>query len=323
MTLLDRCWYEGRCVLVTGGAGFIGSHLAEALVDAGARVRILDSLADGTLDNLERYRAAVTFLKGDVLDQEMVAMALRNADIVFHLAANASVPRSVQDPDYDWRCNACGTQTLLSAMRFASISNCVVASSGAVYGQPSRFPIQENDCLFPISPYGASKAAVEALCHAFHASYGLPIQIARIFNTYGPRQPRFVMYDFYRKLRADPTHLEILGDGSQVRDYCFVEDTVDALLALGRIADTPCTSYNVSTGCSHSVTEVAEVLSAAMGLRDVRWSFTGRSWAGDAKRWEVSIDRLRETTGFEPQFDLPSGVARFVQWFDQHPERWA
>lgn len=313
--------YSNRNILVTGGAGFIGSHLVDALVRLGASVRVFDNLADGTLENLIKASTNIEFVEGDLLDIGKVKSAANDVDFVFHLAANASVPRSVQDPHHDFHCNAVGTLNLLQALRASSVKMCVVASSGAVYGQPSRFPITEEHPLQPISPYGASKVAVEALCEAFHASFGIPITIGRIFNTYGPRQPRFVMYDFYRKLRVDPTRLEILGNGTQVRDYCFVDDTVNALMLLGLLDDGSCDIYNISSGHSYTVVEVAHVLISIMELEHVQINFTGSSWAGDANHWEVSIDKLMECAGYEPQHNLTSGLTRFVEWFDRHPER--
>ena len=314
-------WYRGRKVLVTGGAGFIGSHLVNALVMQGAKVSVLDNLAHGCLDNLSDTRAAVVLYCNDLSDGDALQTAMRDTEIVFHLAANASVPRSVQQPTYDFRCNALGTLNLLDVARTTKPARCVVASSAAVYGQPSSFPIVEDSPLQPISPYGASKLSTEGLCCAFHASYDLPLTIARIFNTYGPRQPRFVMYDMYRKLRADPSRLEILGDGKQVRDYCFVADTVDALLRLGTLDAANCTAYNIASGCSHTVLDVASLLCELMGLTDVQQSFTGHSWPGDARRWEVSIAKLRQATGYQPCYDLKSGLECFVAWFNAHPER--
>ena len=314
-------WYRGRSVLVTGGAGFIGSHLVDALVAAGAQVRVLDNLSDGRLDNLAEAQGSFSLYRNDVLDTDAVLAAMQGTEVVFHLAANASVPRSVQQPAHDFRSNALGTLQVLHAARAAKPARCIVASSAAVYGQPGHFPICEDDALCPISPYGASKMSAEAICQAFHACYDVPVTIARIFNTYGPRQPRFVMYDFYRKLRANAKQLEILGDGSQVRDYCFVSDTVDALLRLGALGVPDCAAYNVASGCSYAVTDVARLLCAVMGLTDVKLIFTGDSWPGDAMRWEVSIARLRDATGYQPKYDLRGGLECFVDWFDAHPER--
>ena len=313
--------YTGKKILITGGAGFIGSHLVDRLVKSGAVVRVFDNLSDGTIENLSDSAGQIELIQADLLDSDMLATALDGIDMVFHLAANASVPRSVNDPIHDFQCNAQGTLNLLNALRGANVERCLVASSGAVYGQPMHFPIKEEDALQPISPYGATKMSVEALSHAFHASYKLPVRIARLFNTYGPRQPRFVMYDLYRKLRADPSRLEIFGNGQQVRDYCYVSDTVDGLLCLAQIEEENCRAYNVSSGQSYTVLEVAHTLIRILGLSDVDIHFTGSSWAGDAQRWEVSIDRLVTCTGYTPQCDLVQGLTYFVEWFDAHPER--
>jgi UDP-glucose 4-epimerase len=317
---METSFYRGKKVLVTGGAGFIGSHLVERLVAAGAQVRVLDNLAQGREDNL--VLSEIDFRRVDMTNAESVKSAVKGSELVFHLAANASVPRSVEDPTMDFSSNCLGTLNLFEALRKATVEACVVASSGAVYGQPVRFPIQETDELLPISPYGASKLGAEALCRAFRASYGLPAVIARIFNCYGPRQPRFVMFDFYRKLKRDPSRLEILGNGSQIRDFCYVADTVEALLRLGQTHSARGEAYNISSGTSYTVVQIAEIMARLLGSPDVQLQFTNQSWAGDAQRWEVSIAKLQKTTGFVPQYDLRKGLESFVAWFDAHPERW-
>jgi UDP-glucose 4-epimerase len=321
--MTELSFYRGKQVLVTGGAGFIGSHLVERLVSAEANVRVADNLAQGRMDNLGSVLSNIDFRKVDVTDTKALPDILAGNEIVFHLAANASVPRSVEDPHFDFSSNCVGTLNLLDALRKKGVQRCVLASSGAVYGQPTQFPIRETDPLQPISPYGASKMGAEALCRAFHASYGLPVVIARIFNCFGPRQPRFVMYDFYRKLKRDPSRLEILGNGSQIRDFCFVGDTVDALLRLGQAGGGTAEAFNISSGSSYSVVQIARQLSEIMGLPGVKLDFTNQSWAGDAQRWEVSIEKLRAATGFTPYASLKSGLKTFVQWFDEHPDRWA
>jgi UDP-glucose 4-epimerase len=314
-------FYRNKRVLVTGGAGFIGSHLADALVAAGARVLVIDDLSAGRMDNLEDCIAKIEFRQLDITNASNLDGLMNDTDIVFHLAANASVPKSVENPRHDFDCNALGTLNILSALRQSGVQNCVVASSGAVYGEPATFPITEADPILPISPYGASKACAEALGRAFHASYGVPVTIARIFNTYGPRQPRFVMYDFYRKLRADPTRLEVLGSGKQIRDFCYVADTVSALMHLAMRSGKTCEAFNVSSGASHSVLDVAHGMFAVLGLRDVRITFSGQSWAGDAQRWEVGIEKIRQASGYEPGFHLRTGLEQFVDWFSEHQER--
>jgi UDP-glucose 4-epimerase len=321
MPLNGADFYKDKQVLVTGGAGFIGSHLVEALVAGGARVRVIDDLSAGRLDNLADSIANVEFRQLDITKADDLMGTLDGMDVVFHLAANASVPKSVENPRYDFCCNALGTLNILSALRRSSVQNCVLASSGAVYGEPAKFPIEESHPLIPISPYGASKVSCEALAHAFHASYGVPVTIARIFNTYGARQPRFVMYDFYRKLAVDPARLEILGNGKQIRDFCYVADTVSALMHVGIRAGDGCEAFNVSSGSSYSVVEVARSMFDVMGLDDVQVVLSGKSWAGDAQRWEVSIEKIMQHTMYRPAYDLKSGLARFIRWFGEHPER--
>ncbi len=313
--------YREKRVLVTGGAGFIGSHLVEALVQRGAHVCVIDDLSAGTLDNLDSCLHDIAFHALDVRSAPLADHFDRPFDILFHLAANASVPRSTDDPLDDFSRNALGTLNILEYARKRPVRSLVVASSGAVYGQPDRFPIEETEAVRPISPYGASKAAAEAVCHAFAASYHLPVKIARLFNTYGPRQPRFVMYDFYRKLRQNPHQLDILGSGQQIRDYCFVDDTVDALLRLGLFESSRCEAFNISSGHSYAIIELAQTMIAIMNLGRVELAFTGESWAGDAQRWEVSIAKIASAVGFRPRYDLRAGLERLVQWFDTHPQR--
>lgn len=308
-------------ILVTGGCGFIGSHLVEALVAQGTRVWVLDNLQAGKLENLLAVQDAVEIEIGDVRDAARVRDVVGRCQpqVVFHLAANASVPGSVEDPAYDFETNSAGTFVLLDALRGqGERAKVILASSGAVYGQPAIFPITEMHALNPISPYGTSKTCAETTARMFCQVYGLPVVIARIFNTYGPRMARFVVLDFLRKLRQDPVVLEVLGDGHQKRDFTFVSDTVQGLLLLaerGLIGE----AYNLSSGSSVSVTEVAHKLIAALGLADqTRITYTGRSWTGDAQRWEVSIDKLSRL-GYMPTVDLEGGLGKTIEWFRTQP----
>lgn len=310
---------KGVPVLVTGGCGFIGSHLVETLVSQGARVWVLDNLKAGKLDNLQSVRDAVEIEVGDVRDAKVVRKLLERCQpqVVYHLAANASVPGSVEDPAYDFETNSAGTFVLLEALRSqAGHVKVVLASSGAVYGQPSIFPITETHVQRPISPYGASKTCAETIGRMFCQVYGLPVVIARIFNTYGPRMARFVVLDFLRKLRFNPDVLEVLGNGQQTRDFTFVTDTVQGLTLLAERGQDG-ESYNLSSGCSTSVTEVAHMLITALGLvGHTRIAYTGSSWVGDAQHWEVSIDKIR-TLGFDPRVPLTNGLLCTIRWFEE------
>lgn len=315
------CLPKNASVLVTGGCGFIGSHLVEALVAQGTHVWVLDNLQAGKLKNLLAVRDAVEIEIGDVRDAARVreVVARCRPQVVFHLAANASVPGSVDDPAYDFETNSAGTFVLLDALRVQGERiKVVLASSGAVYGQPNSFPITEACAQIPISPYGASKTCAETIARMFCQVYDLPVVIARIFNTYGPRMARFVVLDFLRKLRQDPTVLEVLGDGQQKRDFTFVSDTVQGMLLLAE-RGLAAEAYNLSSGASVSVTEVAHKLIAALGLADqTRITYTGKSWTGDAQRWEVSIDKLSRL-GYTPAVDLDGGLGKTIEWFRTQP----
>jgi UDP-glucose 4-epimerase len=309
--------FSGVSVLVTGGCGFIGSHLVERLVAQGAHVAVLDNLRAGYRANLSAVHQAIQIIEGDVRDAVAVERAVQQVrpQCVFHLAANASVPGSVQDPAYDFSTNCGGTVVLLDALRKSGgCERFVLASSGAVYGEPTQFPIREEHPLRPISPYGASKVAAEVETRIFGSVFKMPVVIARLFNTYGPRMARFVILDFMRKLQRDPSVLEVLGTGQQVRDFTYVSDTVEGLLTLamrGAVGE----AYQVSSGSACSVTDLAYAMLDALGLRgQTRIVYTGQSWVGDAQHWEVDIQKLR-ALGYQPQVPLAHGLELVIAWF--------
>lgn len=320
-SLFEASPLESAPVLVTGGCGFIGSHLVEQLAAAEAHVTVLDNLQAGKWSNLAHVdKAFLKCVEGDVRDAQAVENLV--ADLkpryIFHLAANASVPGSVGEPVYDFEANALGTFRVLNAVRLLPTGTCekvVAISSGAVYGEPVSFPIKETDLLAPISPYGASKLSTEVSARMFHKVYQTPVVLARVFNAYGPRMARFVVLDFLRKLSNDPNRLEVLGTGHQVRDFTYVADTVQGLLLLA-LKGEPCEAYNLSSGASHSVTDLAHQLIAARGLTGkTEIAYTGTSWVGDAQRWEVAIDKL-SALGYAPRFGLGDGLKRTAEWFD-------
>ncbi len=305
--------YRERNVLVTGAAGFIGSHLVDGLVAAGARVRCLDDLSAGRMANLDASAGRIEFHLGSVLDSELLRRALDGCDFVFHLAANASVPRSSADPLYDFNANVTGTFRVIDAVRRRSRGRVVFASSAAVYGEPLDGPMDEDHPLRPQSPYGGSKLAAEFLLAAHGRCYDLDVRRVRIFNTYGPRQRRYVMYDLLEKLRSDPTRLEVIGTGDQERDYNYVADTVQALMLVGAHPDAHGGVYNVAGGRPVSIRSLVPLLLQEVQIPPPVVTYTQSSWRGDVARMIGAIERLA-SLGYAPRHDLRDGLRRLVAW---------
>jgi UDP-glucose 4-epimerase len=296
-------------IVVTGGAGFIGSHLVERLAGT-ADVVILDNFQSGSRRNLQHVTGEVKVAQGDIRDWETVKEVVKGSSSIFHLAANASVPFSVQDPRCDFETNALGTLNILEAARKYNVENVIYASSAAVYGEPEYFPMDENHPTRPISPYGVSKLAGEHMGTVYKEVYGLNFSAVRIFNTYGPRQPRYVMYDLLKKLKLNSSELEVLGTGEQVRDYCYVSDMVDALMLVAQKGEG---IYNVAGGIPTSVREVAEFLVSKISPH-TRIVYTGTSWKGDIQVLTADIQKIR-TLGFNPNVSLHEGIQELITWF--------
>jgi UDP-glucose 4-epimerase len=303
-------------VLVTGGAGFIGSHLTERLVEIGATVTVLDDLSAGVRANLGAVSEAVEFVEGDVRDQDRIHELVSEQAVVFHLAANAHVPTSVERPTYDFEVNAQGTQTVLEATTAGDVQRVVLASSAAVYGPPQDVPMTEEHQLNPVSPYGATKLAGEKLGMVYDECYDIDVAALRIFNTYGPRQPRYVMYDFLRKLAEDPSELAVLGSGEQVRTFAYVSDTVDALIALAVDEQAPGRAFNVGGAEPTRILDLAELLADRYYDGEPEVYATGEPKAGDIERLITDNSRLAEL-GVEPSVGLEDGVDRLYEWFHE------
>ena len=297
--------------LVTGGAGFIGSHLVGRLVEDGLDVTVIDNLHAGKPENLDSSKGGTTLIKGDIRDVELLKRVIVDVDIVFHIGANASVPYSVENPRYDFETNALGTFNILEASVNSNVKKVVYASTAAVYGEPEYIPIDEKHPLRPISPYGASKLAGESVGMAFKETYGLNFASIRIFNTYGPRQPRYVIYDFIMKLRRDPKNLEVLGTGEQVRDYCYVSDMVDAFMLMAEKGDG---IYNAAGGVPTSIRELAELMVSEISP-GAEIQYGGKTWKGDINTLIADITKLRNL-GFAPKVDLRIGVKKMIEWFN-------
>lgn len=298
--------------LVTGGAGFIGSHLVEALVARGDAVTVLDDLRGGSISNLDAVLDRVRFEEADLISTDL-DQYVRGIDQVFHLAANAYVPPSVENPRYDFDLNLGVTVRLLDAIRKSSNPPAVVfASSAAVYGNPVSIPMREDHPFTPLSPYGVHKLAAEQELRVFCELYGLSGSSLRFFASYGPRQRKQVIYDLIRKVEANPGEIEVHGDGTQVRDFVFVEDVVQALLVAADHAPGRGESYNVGTGLGSTIRDLVGEICRAMG-ESPRIHWTGSVRPGDAEAFVADISKL-SSIGYAPRVSLGEGVGRVIAW---------
>jgi UDP-glucose 4-epimerase len=304
--------WNGVRALVTGGAGFVPSHIVDQLVERGATVTVLDNLQAGREENLEGVRDRIAFVNGDIRDAGILRELVAGQDYVFHLAANASVPGSVRDPRYDFETNSLGTFQVLEAARDTAVKRVLYASSAAVYGPPRTVPTPESHRLDPTSFYGLSKANGEQLGFLFHRMFGVPFTAVRIFNTYGPRQPRYVLADLIRKLLKDPKELTVLGTGKQIRDYAYATDTAAAFLAVAEADGLNGLPVNTSGGNPVSIRELVAVILDVMELPGCRVTYTGESWKGDVDHMEADLTRIR-AAGFAPQVGLKDGIRRTIE----------
>ncbi|MEM1606599.1 MAG: SDR family NAD(P)-dependent oxidoreductase [Candidatus Bathyarchaeia archaeon] len=305
-------------VLVTGGAGFIGSHLVDRLVNDGFKVRVLDNLSSGRLENLRRHIGSlqVEILNVDLKDSWKTLEAVRGANAVFHFAANPEVRVSATNPDIHFNENIVATFNLLEALRRSDVKEIVFASSSSVYGEPKSIPVSEEAPIKPVSVYGASKAACESLMHAYSCLYGIKAVILRYANVVGPRLKHGAVYDFIIKLLRDPSTLEVLGDGTQTRSYIHVMDAIDATMTAWRRSENTFEVYNVGSEDWVSVNEVADVIIEVMGLSGVkrvyRPTLHGVGWLGDVKRIALSISKIK-ALGWQPKMRSREALAEAVR----------
>ncbi|MBS3795142.1 MAG: NAD-dependent epimerase/dehydratase family protein [Candidatus Thorarchaeota archaeon] len=304
-------------VLVTGGAGFIGSHLVDRLLDE-YEVVVLDDLSGGDRRNIAHHadEEEFRFIEGSITTEEDVATALEGVDTVFHFAAQPDVRLSVDQPLFDFRINVVGTMNILESMRERDINRFIFASSGGtVYGETDVFPTPESTPFRPISNYGAAKGAVEMYLSSYAELYGINSVSMRLANIIGPRSTHGVMYDFYMKLKRDPTRLEVLGDGQQEKSYMYVSDTVDATMLLAEKMPDGYQPVNVGSGERLKVARIAELVRESAGVPEATIDYTGseRGWAGDVVITDIDISLLR-SYGWEPEVPLEQGVREYIQW---------
>ena len=301
--------------LVTGGAGFIGSHIVEELLRNGATVRILDNFSSGKRENLETFHGNLEILEGDLREASAVKAAVRDVELVFHLAAFISVPQSMVEPEICFATNVAGTVSLLEAARQANVRKVVLSSSTAVYGNPERFPTDEETPLRPLSPYALSKQVNELYAHLYTKTFNLPVTSLRYFNVYGPRQRPDSDYaaaiSIFSRQLVNGEPITIYGDGKQSRDFIFVKDVVQANL-LAAESKGAGEAFNICTGEETSLLDLLEELSELSPHQPVVQFEAPR--AGDIYRSRGNPNKAASVLGFRSKTSLASGLAQTIEW---------
>ncbi len=308
-----------RTFLVTGGAGFIGSHIAQGLLARGDRVRVLDNLSTGDPRNVELLGSEVEFIKGDITDPQVVAKAVKGVDCIFHEAALASVPRSVEQPLATHAACVTGTLVVLDEARKGGVRRLVYAASSSAYGDQPTSSKRETDLPAPISPYGAAKFAAESYCAAFSATYGFETVAIRYFNVFGPRQDPNSQYSaviplFITAMLAGRQPI-VYGDGGQSRDFTFVDNVVqgnllaadaDARLVSGRV-------FNVANGRSTSLLQLIDQLNELLGTKIKPVHEDAR--IGDVRESLADITQARDRLKYEPRVSFEEGLRRSIEYY--------
>lgn len=318
-----REMYSGKSVCVTGGAGFIGGHIVDTLVSAGAHINIIDDLSNSTLDHLtdhiELQPDSVRFIYGSILDDRAMAEAVERCEVVLHLGALGSVPLSMKEPSRTFEVNASGTLRVLEAARKAGVRRVVLAASSSAYGDPETLPCKELMPTQPASPYAASKIACEQLALAWSNAYGLSTASLRYFNIFGPRQRADSAYAavvaaFASKLLRGERPV-IFGDGQQSRDFTFISNAVYATLVAGAI-DKPLAGQvlNIGTGGSVTLVELANAMSEIITGKPADPVFEPVR-EGDVRHSKADITRAGEILGYRPIADLREGLEQTCKWY--------
>jgi UDP-glucose 4-epimerase len=307
---------------VTGGAGFIGSALTDRLLADGHSVVVFDDLSTGRQSFLQdaARQSGFTFVRGDTLDAGALTLAMRDADVVFHLAANADVRFGTNHPRKDLEQNTIATFNVLEAMRTNDVRRVVFASTGSIYGEASIIPTPE-DAPFPVqtSLYGASKLAGEGLIHAYCEGFGFESWIFRFVSILGERYTHGHVFDFYKRLRADPTRLHVLGDGHQRKSYLYVQDCIDAIFLTMARARAKVNTFNLGTDEYCCVNDSIGWITEHLDIRpELEYSGGDRGWIGDNPFIFLDTARVR-ALGWTPRLSIREGVLRTLDYLRANP----
>lgn len=310
-------------ILITGGAGFVGSHLCEKYIQEGNTVICLDNFMNGDIRNIRHLVAHKNFklINGDIRDFDLLEKITRDVDIIIHLAAQVHVDRSVIEPKMTYDTNVLGTQNILEVARMFDVEKVIHASTSEVYGSSEYYPMDEKHPLNAPHPYGASKIAADRLCYSYIQTYGMNISIMRCFNIFGPRQ-RDVGYGgvisiFTRRILNNMPPV-IYGDGLQTRDYTYIDDTVqayDLVLKHNKPINEP---INFGTGKELSILEIANIIIDLCGKNETMKPVHVDSRPGEVKRLIADPTKAKELLGWDAKYDMHDGIEKFVQWYKDY-----
>jgi UDP-glucose 4-epimerase len=308
----------GRNVLITGGAGFIGSHLADHLISCGNHILSIDNLVNGSLKNIEQHNGTENFkfFKIDLLDfSKLEAFFSDNKiDVVFHLAANSNIQLGSEDLEVDLKNTFMTTFNILRCMKKFNLKELVFASSSAIYGESEGKLSEDYGPLFPISFYGSAKLASEAYVSAFCENFEIKAWIIRFPNVVGERLTHGVIYDFINKLSKNPSALHILGDGKQTKPYLYVKDLIDAICFTYKKSKEKINYYNISADSTTSVERIAEIVIKVMNLKNVTLEYKGsdRGWVGDVPMFSYNTTKVK-SLGWAPRMSSDAAVKLAVE----------
>jgi len=313
-------------VLITGGAGFIGSHLADRLLKMGCRVIAYDNFDQyytGKEQNIRHNlgNPSFTLMRADILDYEKLVSVAKITDVIFHEAAQPGVRFSIQKPRKAHEVNATGTLNVLEAAREAKTAKIVVASSSSVYGVPKYLPMDEEHPTTPNSPYAASKLAAEKYCLSYNESYKMRTTILRYFSVYGPRgRPDQVIRKFTTEI-LEGRQPVIYGDGMQTRDFTYVDDIVDATLLAMESDEADGQVFNIGGGRQITIKDLVSLLIRVLNREDEISPRYEPGYAGDFPHTLADVSKAKKILGYEPKVPLQEGIQRFLSWYTDHPRR--
>ncbi|MEM2083640.1 MAG: SDR family oxidoreductase [Nitrososphaerota archaeon] len=304
-------------ILVTGGAGFIGSHLVDELINRGYKVIVLDNFYSGKIGNLRKNLKNKNFklIKGDIRNIKDVKKAIKNVNAIFHLAAIVSVPLSIKNPILVNEVNVIGSLNVLKIAIEENVDKFIYVSSCAVYGEAENLPIKEEDKLNPLSPYASSKISVEYYCKVFYKAYGLKTICLRYFNVYGPRQKTGeyagVIPIFIQRIKNDKPPI-IYGDGNQTRDFVYVKDVVDASIKALEKEEAIGEIFNIGSGEAITINQLAETLLKILGKEKLKPIYE-KERVGDIKNSYANIDKAKKILGYEPKYTIIDGLKEMLK----------